>query len=360
MSTPASNGAGRQWPIVPRTTRSGPPAGTDDALRWNAGGDAAASDLVVRPALVVLFRLAIGPSSDYYVPRFLAYEQRGARPGWHWAALLVPPLWAFYRRLWGAGFLYALLPLLGALAFIFLAPRFEQSTPHWFVYAALLIWILPSVSAALSANLLLYRRVRRLIRRAEHETPGPSHAASWFGLRRPTSSIAALACGGLVVAIVLATLFPSLRSAYVERTARAKLSSTLDAVRWLELRVEESWLRDQPFSRLAGELGVVFKPGATLLADVKINPSDGRLRLDLDQTLPELAGKAILLAPTLDLAGGVRWFCIPVDIPERFLPVQCRSRSLESDLLLRWQDQLRALAAQVRAILDKRIDTLGD
>jgi len=314
---------------------------------------ATSSDTVVRPALTVLFRLAIGPGADYYVPRFVAYERAGhARPGWHWPALLFPPIWAFYRRLWGAGLCYALLSLLGAVAFVgFIAPRVEESTPHWIAFAILMIWVVPSVLSAISANPLLYGRVRRLIRRAESESHGPSHAASWFGMRRPTSSLGGLLCGGLLMAVLLAAVFPQLRSAYVERTARAKLSNTVEAVRWLELRIEEAWLRNQPFSRLVTETGLVFRPDSTLLAEVKVNDTDGRLRLDLDQTLPELAGKAILLAPALDLAGSVRWFCIPVDIPERFLPVQCRSRTLESDLLQRWREGLRSSGADLRAAI---------
>ena len=59
---------------------------------------------VVPPALAILFRVAIGPAADYYVPRFLRYEKAGKpRPGWHWPALLFPSVWAFYRRLWLPG-----------------------------------------------------------------------------------------------------------------------------------------------------------------------------------------------------------------------------------------------------------------
>jgi len=335
--------------------RRAPPTLYDSVGRANIRSAAEPAEIVVRPALAVLFRLAVGASAaDYYVPRFLAYERAGhARPSWHWPALLFAPIWAFYRRLWAAGFCYALLPLLGAVGFAFIAPRLEYSTIHWFVYAALLIWVVPSLIAALSANPLLYRRVRRLVQRAERESKGPSQAASWFGMRRPTSSWGALLCGGVLVAIVLAAIFPQLRSAYIERMARTKIENSLATVRWLELRVEEAWLRHQPFSRLVNETGLVFRSGATLLQRVDVNDTDGRLRLDLDQTLPELAGKAILLAPALDLAGGVRWFCIPVDIPERFLPVQCRSRSLESDLLLRWHDGLRSTAATLRTNLER-------
>ena len=38
-------------------------------------------DKVIRPALFVLFRIAIGPSADYYGPRFLAFERAGHASG---------------------------------------------------------------------------------------------------------------------------------------------------------------------------------------------------------------------------------------------------------------------------------------
>ena len=46
---------------------------------------------VVPPALAVLYRVAVGPAADYYVPRFLRFERGGlALPGWHWPAMLAP------------------------------------------------------------------------------------------------------------------------------------------------------------------------------------------------------------------------------------------------------------------------------
>jgi len=40
--------------------------------------------------------------------------------------------------------------------------------------------------------------------------------------------------------------------------------------------------------------------------------------------VPDLWGKTLLLAPALDVFQRVRWFCIPIDIPEKYLPKECR------------------------------------
>jgi len=48
----------------------------DDTIHWQEG-----IETVVRPALAVLYRLAIGPHADRYAPRFLAFEGGRGRPG---------------------------------------------------------------------------------------------------------------------------------------------------------------------------------------------------------------------------------------------------------------------------------------
>ena len=49
----------------------------------------------VRPALAVLFRIAVGPNADYYAHRFVKYERTGrSAPSWHWPAFALPTLTA--------------------------------------------------------------------------------------------------------------------------------------------------------------------------------------------------------------------------------------------------------------------------
>ena len=49
-----------------------------------------------------------------------------------------------------------------------------------------------------------------------------------------------------------------------------------------------------------------------------------QVRIALGPTVPELSGKTILLSPSRGADDHVQWLCVPVDIPARYLPKECR------------------------------------
>ena len=55
-----------------------------------------------------------------------------------------------------------------------------------------------------------------------------------------------------------------------------------------------------------------------------VHPLTGRIRLALGAAVPVLDGKTILLAPARGDNDRWHWLCIPVDIPARYLPKECR------------------------------------
>ncbi len=278
----------------------------------------------VRPALAVLYRVAVGPAADYYAPRFLRYEQAGrGKPGWHWPSFLLPSVWAFYRKLWVAGIAFALLPLAGAFAFVMLAQRIDNASVPWMLAAAVAIWLLPGVIPALLANSLLYRRVRRIVRSAEASTGSPSQVASLLAKHRPTSLASALLLGGGTLLVTANLAAPSVRGAWIEHEVRTQVAAVLASVRPLQQQIEDGWnqFRAVP-GRLDGE-ALRVQAAAALLAEVSFRPANGRLRLGLGASIPSLAGRSILLAPSVDLLQRVRWTCIPIDIPLEFLPKEC-------------------------------------
>ena len=281
----------------------------------------------VRPALAVLYRVAVGPAADYYAPRFLRYEQAGgAKPGWHWPSFLFPSFWAFYRKLWLAGLAFAVLPLAGAFAFIMLAQRIDNASVPWLLGAAVAIWLLPGVIPALLANSLLYRRVRRVVRRAEASTASTSQVASLLATHRPTSLVAALVLGGGALLLTANLVAPSVRVAWFEHEVRTQVAAALSSVRPLQQQIEDSWNR---FRAVPGRLDVDalrVQAAAALLAEVSFRPANGRLRLGLGASIPALAGRSILLAPSVDPLQRVQWTCIPIDIPVKFLPKECQDR----------------------------------
>jgi hypothetical protein len=279
----------------------------------------------VRPALAVLFRIAVGPAADRYVRRFLAFERAGrGRPGWHWPSLLFPGVWAFYRKLWGFGLAYALLPLAGALAFAAIEPAFERADFAWIASAILAVWILPGVLPALFAESILYRHCRELILAAERRAQSATDAVRALSCRNPTSCAAALLLGGGALAGMIALIVPPLATAYGDLSVRGQLASAIAAVHDLEREIEVTWKTARLVPKQTDHPALRAHAGASLIEEVHVHPSTGRVRVALGAAVPELAGKTILFAPARGSDNRWHWVCVPVDIPARYLPPECR------------------------------------
>ncbi len=297
-----------------------------DTIHFPGAIAAEAHEKCVRPALAVHFRMAVGPSADYYAPRFLEYERMGhGAPGWHWPSFLLPSVWAFYRKLWFEGLAFALLPVAGAVAFAALAPYIGNAHGPWLVGAALAIWFLPGLVPALLANSLLYRRVRRLVRRAEERTDNAAQAASLLARRSPTSLVAAFLLGGGAIVLAGNLIAPGVRVAWLEHQVRAKVTAALASVRPLQEQIEDGWKQFRAIPRKLDAETLRAGAAAAFFDEVSFRPANGRLRLALSSSIPELFGRSILLAPAVDPLQRIQWMCIPIDIPAQYLPKECRS-----------------------------------
>lgn len=295
-----------------------------ETIRLPGGG--APDERVVRPALSVLFRLAVGPAADHYGPHFVAFERAGrATTAWHWPALFAPALWAFYRKLWLPGLVFTLLPLAGAAALAWIAPWLDDSTALWMACAALLVLVVPGVTGASLAHALLYQRVRARIRRAESRAPTPSHAASEVSATDPVSPVAAALLGSLAAALWVGALGPLLTTAYGEHAVRVKVTKALAGLAPIQRQVEDSWRAFRHWPRQGLGFELPGRAGAVLFDEISVDRESGRVRLSVGASIPELAGRAILLAPAIDRSDRLQWFCVPVGIPDRFLPQPCRS-----------------------------------
>jgi hypothetical protein len=312
-------------PITLAAPRGMPPFSDARHATVRLPGTRPGRDTVVRPALAVLYRIALGANADRYVRRFLAFERTGrGRVGWHWTSFLAPAVWAFYRKLWIPGVLFALLPLAGALAFGCIEPRLPHADATWIASAVLLVWVFPGVVPALIAETLLYRHVRADVRRAERAARSATGAARELSAREPTSALAALLFGGGATLIAIWALFPPLAATYAALDVRERLSDTLAAVRGLEEDIESTWASARLVPQQTHHPAVQAKAQAAALEDVDVNPLTGRVRLALGPALRQLWGKTILLFPSRDDRGEVRWICVPIDIPARYLPAECR------------------------------------
>jgi hypothetical protein len=279
---------------------------------------------IVRPSLAILFRMAVGPAADYYAPRFLEYERVGRSfPSWNWAAPWFPTVWAFYHKLWVAGLAFALWPVAAMEVFGLIDPYVGDSTFAAFGCALLLLWVIPGVVAGLLANTLLYHKARELVRDAEAETPRTDEAARLLGERAPIALGSALLLGSVAIVSSLMVVAPVLQTAVADRVVRTRVAEALVALRPLQRQIESGW-DVAKMSLIAPNYELVGQFGTDFLAAVNVSLDSGRVRIALGPLIPQLSGRSILLAPALDRDERVRWICVPVDIPARYLPHECK------------------------------------
>jgi hypothetical protein len=278
----------------------------------------------VRPALAVLFRVAVGPYADYYVKRFVKYERTGkSAPSWHWPAFALPGLWAFYRKLWLYGVACALLPLIGAAGFTAVDAWLAPSTVAWWAGALLSVWLIPAAISGAFANTFYYRHIRGLVRLAERSTRSPEAAARYLINRPATDPVPGVLFGVAALLFVASLAGARLQSAYHEHGVRSKVAQAIAAMKPLQRQVEEDWASTRSLPRLPDYGAVRAEQGSALVQAFELSVRSGRVRFDLGPAVPELQGRSILLAPAVDAWQKLRWLCIPIDIPVVYLPAIC-------------------------------------
>ena len=127
-----------------------------------------------------------------------------------------------------------------------------------------------------------------------------------------------------MVALLLYVTVPQLTALHKQRLVRANVAAGIAAVAPLQRQVEEQWQRNGSIPRRPDYAAVNVQRGAEFLDDVNVSAKTGRVRLGLGAAAGEVAGKAVLLAPTVDAQQRIHWHCIAIDVPARFLPQDCR------------------------------------
>jgi hypothetical protein len=294
-----------------------------DSIQLPLGEGEPEDETIVRPSLAILFRMAVGPAADFYAPRFLEYERVGRSfPSWNWAPLLAPAVWAIYRRLWLPGLAFIAWPLLAIAVFWIALRHLADINAIGLVGTAIVVWFIPSIVGALIGNTLLYRRARHLVGTAEARTTQTDKAARWLSRRAVVAPVQAAATTAAMV-VALGAVLPNLQSAYADQVVRSRITGMMAAIQPLQRQLEEWFISNSPSDAPQIDMAEA-RPGAELFEKVNVSLTNGRVRLALGASIPELYGRSILLAPTIDRRRQVRWICIPVDIPARYLPEECR------------------------------------
>jgi hypothetical protein len=232
-------------------------------------------------------------------------------------------VWAIYRRLWLPAIAFAVWPLLALALYEVVEPHVGGSGAVSIAVAALLMWLGPGVIAATIANTLVYRQARRLVGNAEARTRRPDKAAQWLSQRTVIAPIPAAIAGAATMLLALQVMIPSLQATYADQVVRSRIAESLAAIQPLQRQLEDWFVSRSPSDAPDFALAQM-RPGADPPDPVNVSLTSGRVRLALGALTPELSGRSILLAPALDRRQQVRWICVPVDVPARYLPRECR------------------------------------
>jgi hypothetical protein len=216
-----------------------------------------------------------------------------------------------------------LLPLVGALAYAHFNLGGGESGAVWWAGAALFTWLLPAVVCASFANTFYYRRVRHLVRCAEANTRSAETAAKRLMKNGPTDILLAALLGAGLLLCIGSVIGPRLQSAYHAHDMRARLGEVIAAVMPLQRQVEDYWARVHAIPRLPDYDAVRTQRAYALVDRVNLNVRNGRVRIDLGGSIPELQGRSILLAPAVDAWQKLHWLCVPIDIPVAYVPATC-------------------------------------
>jgi hypothetical protein len=127
------------------------------------------------------------------------------------------------------------------------------------------IWLLPAVIAALLANGLLYRHVKRRVEWAEAGCQRTDEAAALLAARHATSPWAAVLLGGVALALGGVVLAPRVSALYQDQLVRTRVAASLAAVRPLQALIEDAWLHRvslphlPDFTSAANDLGAAWR-----------------------------------------------------------------------------------------------------
>jgi hypothetical protein len=186
------------------------------------------------------------------------------------------------------------------------------------------LWVLPGVFPALLADSLLYGHVRYVVSKTEQGARSATDAVQQLAKRSPTSAFAAGLLGGGGIVAMLAVVVPSLYDAYVDLEIRSRVEQAINSVRGLEDEIEIGWFTTRLLPRQTEHPScspIRAQRSSTTFTCIR-KPAGSSWHLV--PTSRRWRGKTILIAPTRDADDRWKWMCIPVDIPKRWLPKDCR------------------------------------
>jgi type IV pilus assembly protein PilA len=282
---------------------------------------------------------AIGPNTDYYLPRFEKYDSHGAGVSWHWPAFFATSSWYVYRKLYLLGILNFFYPWILWFAFGLLI-GLRVMPPDTGGLLILLLSPLPWLLLTLFANRIYWRRVSQIIA----ETPAYPDAGR---RRRELQLVGGVARGPMVAMVAFTVLFfvgfigfgaAIAIPAYQDYTIRSQVTEGLNLASAAKAEVAEFHAQHREWPKQA-DLGG-DPPHGLYTESVVVEEGTVIVRYG-GKANRNISGKRLALHPAVNENGDIVWACgnasipdgyVPSDgphgseVPDKYLPAACRTQ----------------------------------
>lgn len=269
-------------------------------------------------------KAVIGPKNQSY---YLRHFQRFSRDNklsasWHWPAFFLSFYWFLYRKMWLAALVYFLLPYalfipVGLIAAIAGGSAGEAVTGLGYILYLLGVFVV----LPLYANALYYRHCNKKIAEAKIVSKDPQRQLGELSAKGGTSGAALFVILLLPVIAIIGILAAIALPAYQDYTTRANMFQALTIGKSATAVVTEHYYQNQVLPDSLDSIGFApVLPGS--IQEVGYNNENGTISVVIAR--PPVAGQALLLVPSLDENHKIAWQCMSEDIPNKYLPADCR------------------------------------
>lgn len=268
------------------------------------------------------YKAVVGPKNqDYYLKRFARFDKNGeAGISWHWPAFFITLYWLLYRKMWLYALIYFIAPYVVGGVLGVMAAASEGSglvkMLTFFVYLA--YFVVPP----LYANALYYRHCHKKIEAAESSTNDPQRQLGELTAVGGTSGIALFVIGGVVLVALIGILAAIALPAYNDYATRARVNEVVNYGNAATEAVAR-YYQEQHHMPVTLDQTDLSLPPPPWTQNPFIEFRTGSITFALRGN-GSLQGKTLVFLPSLDGNQQFTWRCLSPELPDKFLPAQCR------------------------------------
>ena len=272
------------------------------------------------------YRAVIGQKNqDYYFRQFSRFDSDGKiGASWHWPAFFVTFYWFLYRKMWLNALIYFILPYVLMIPIGIVAAAGGEKAADTIISLGYLLYILGIfLLPPIYANALYYKHCNKKISEATASPYDKQRQLGELYAKGGTSNIILIIIIIFVLFIPVVGILAAIAiPANQDYTIRARMSESFVVGKNATDFVSNYYYQNQHIPTNLREAGFDGRLPPTV-KEITIDNKNGTIIITMAAPAP-IEDKSLLLVPSLDEKKQIVWKCMSEDIPDKYLPRQCR------------------------------------